>query len=449
VALSPQELWAYVAPDAGWMHPDAEALRYIPAGFAFRNNVLAYAVDGPELLVATPDGEPATVDRIRLLTGMQVRARQLPRDVIRRQLSIAYASSPRAIDELEISSPAIRVVDEIQELAIRACASDVHVEPVEQGGRVRQRVDGKLQIVRTISADIYPQVVSRFKVLAGLDVADRRLPQDGRYTIDDRGYPIDARVSSIATIGGERIVVRLLDSRVTPRTLDSLGMDAGTLQRLRRLTVARQGFVVVCGPTGSGKTTTLYAAIAERQGDDTHICTIEDPVEVRMTGVAQVQVNVKAGMTFARALRAMLRADPDVIMIGEMRDAETARIAVSAALSGTLVLTTLHSADAAHAIERLIDLEIPQHAIAAALTGIVAQRLVRTRCRRCAGKGCDACGKAGFAGRTGIFECVDVNDGAIARQEGISLANDARRHIAARLTTAEEVRRVLGEVALS
>lgn len=447
----------------GSIHPDPEALRYIPAGFAVRHSVLAYAVNGSELAVAVPDREPSTVDRIRLLTGMRVRAIPMQREVIQKYLDIAYAGAGTLgnVDAFESSSPAVRMVDEMHEAALRSGASDIHVEPFDDGGRIRQRVDGRLRVVQSLDAALYSQVVSRVKVLAGLDVAERRQPQDGRYSFEEGGRPVDVRVSSISTIGGERAVLRLFDSRSRRPSLETLGMDEPTIGRCKALVRSAHGFVVVCGPTGSGKTTTLYAALSERQSDDEHVCSIEDPVEVRLAGIAQVQVNARAGLTFSRALRAVLRADPNVIMIGEMRDPETADVAISAALAGQLVLASLHSFDATSAIERLLDLKISRHAIGSSLSGIIAQRLVRTLCEFCVcGAGCAACSGTGFAGRTGIFECVPISDelreaitvGAqrseltrlVERDAGGSLERDGLRCVAAGLTTKAEIARVLG-----
>ncbi|HEY9085230.1 MAG TPA: GspE/PulE family protein [Candidatus Tyrphobacter sp.] len=464
MALS-QEFWAQSAPEPGMLSVEAEALRYIPAGFAFRHNVLAYGVDGPELLVAIPDGEPATVDRIRLLTGMQVRALAVPREVIQKQLSAAYTTQElKRGDDIAVSSPAIRAVDEIHETAARSRASDIHIEPHGTGGRVRQRVNGRLSVVRWLERDLYSHVVSRIRILAGLDVADRRQPQDGRYSFQSEGSSVDARLSSISTMNGERLVIRLLGTCTQRPALDTLGMDVETLRHVRSLVRAPHGFVVICGPTGSGKTTTLYASLGERDADSEHLCTIEDPVEIRLPGVAQVQVSPRAGMTFSKALRAILRQDPDVIMIGEMRDAETANTAISAALSGQLVLTTMHGYDAARAIDRLVDLEVSRPSIAAALTGVVAQRLLRTSCSACCGGSCQACSGTGFSGRTGVFECVEVSADLreaitlgmspremlrlLEREGQGSLSHDALRHVMAGRTTANEVQRVLGPTAV-
>ena len=229
------------------------------------------------------------------------------------------ASGDASIDD----RPVIHAVDDIFDAAIRAGASDVHVEPYGEGGRVRERVDGMLREARTLSPRLLPRVLSRIKLLAGMDIADRRLPQDGRYSIERPGGTIDARVSSMPTIDGEKLAIRLLDGRQQIPSIEALGMNDAVCERFRRLVQAPAGFVVVCGPTGSGKTTTLYASMRERNVAGQQLCSIEDPVEIRLAGVAQVQVNLRAGLTFATGLRSFLRQDPNVIMIGEIGDNET------------------------------------------------------------------------------------------------------------------------------
>ncbi len=337
----------------------------------------------------------------------------------------AYADAP----------PAIRAVDDVHDVAVQSGASDIHIEPSPDGGRVRQRVDGILREVRRMPAQLFVQVLSRVKLLAAMDIADKRAPQDGRYHIDLHGRSIDARVSSIPTMAGEKIVIRLLDMHAYVPSLENLGMPSLLLERYRRLVHAPHGFVVVCGPTGSGKTTTLYASLGERNVEGQHLCTVEDPVEVRIPGVAQVQVHARAGVTFGAALRSFLRQDPNVIMVGEMRDAETAGVAMSAALSGQLVMTSLHASDAPRTVDRLVELGLKRHAIASGLSGVVAQRLVRELCTRCREEetiatldaemlglslsqrvyratGCDQCNGTGYHGRLGIFELFPVT-GAI------------------------------------
>ncbi|HLI97599.1 MAG TPA: GspE/PulE family protein [Candidatus Baltobacteraceae bacterium] len=467
--------------------PDAEALRRVPRALALRHDVLSLSSEGNQLTILLPDeSDRDVIDRIRLVTGMHVNAIRAPRDIIRAKLSAVYAESESVSVQHLLhrgdEAPAVRALDEIHDTAIRRDASDIHVEPTKSGGRVRQRVDGILVESKTLTADVYGQVVSRMKLLAGMDIADRRQPQDGRYAIERAGRSIDARVSSMPTLLGEKLVVRLLDHHVRIPTLESLGMPQRTLPRFRRVVHAPHGFVVVCGPTGSGKTTTLYAAMAERNLESQNLCSVEDPVEVRIPGVAQVQVNARAGVTFASALRAFLRQDPNVIMVGEMRDEETAGVAASASLSGQLVFTTLHSNDAPKAIDRLIELGVARHTIAAGLSAIVAQRLVRRLCESCrtgfevddplarefgmragvhayrAG-GCRACNGTGYAGRIAIFESVFIDDtmrrciadgrpsvsfADLARESGYEpmLAHGIRRIMDGE-TTLDELRRVL------
>lgn len=361
---------------------------------------------------------------------------------------VTLLTEPRDIALRGEDPPAIRAVDRLHDTALRLRASDIHLEPTRQGGRVRLRIDGVLRECERFSDALFAPLVSRVKLLAAMDIAERRLPQDGRYAIDRDGRSLDARVSSMPTICGEKLVIRLLDLQAEIPSLSALGMDAGLLARYRAAVHAAHGFIVVCGPTGSGKTTTLYASLAERNVEGQHLCTVEDPVEVQMAGVAQVQVNARAGVTFASVLRAFLRQDPNVIMLGEMRDAESASVAMSAALSGTLVMTTLHASDAPRAIERLVELGLDRRTLASGLTAIVAQRLVRRR----AG--------SGYEGRTAIFQLLPVNGAvaeAIARGASASelaavaapfgyapLTAEGVRLVALGETTREELGRVLG-----
>jgi type IV pilus assembly protein PilB len=379
------------------------------------------------------------------------------------------------------TAPAIRAVDDLHGIALRDGASDIHIEPINGSGRVRQRIDGILHETRRLAPELFAQVVSRIKLLAAMDIADRRQPQDGRYQIEMHGRQVDARVSSVPTIDGERLAIRLLDMQARVPMLEHLGMSAALLENYRRFIHAPYGFVVVCGPTGSGKTTTLYASLAERNVEGQHLCTIEDPVEVRLGGVAQVQVNARAGLTFPTALRSFLRQDPNVIMVGEMRDAETAGVAMSAALCGQLVLTSLHASDAPRTIERLTELGLPRHAIAAGLSAVLAQRLVRRLCTACrlprkVGRfaemfgleasaviyesgGCERCNGTGYRGRVAIFElmgigeemCVAIADGAsptrladIARTDGYRrMWFAAAAEVTQGKTSIQELRRVL------
>jgi type II secretory ATPase GspE/PulE/Tfp pilus assembly ATPase PilB-like protein len=380
---------------------------------------------------------------------------------------------PRDSDASE--PPAIRAVDRLHADAIRLRASDIHIEPGQSGGRVRMRVDGILHPGDRLPEQLYISVVSRIKLMAAMDIADRRQPQDGRYVVDRAGRLLDARVSSMPTIAGEKLVIRLLDLQAEAPTLESLGMGTVMLERYRCALAAAHGFIIVCGPTGSGKTTTLYASIAERDLESAHVCTVEDPVEVHMSGVAQVQVNLKAGLTFASAMRAFLRQDPNVIMLGEMRDAESADVAMSAALSGQLVLTTLHAADAVRAIQRLVELGLSRHALACGLSAIVGQRLVRRLCLDCRRpvpsergitlyepSGCGRCEGTGYRGRTGIFELLRVThemrnamccDDMTPHFEELAthggyepMSVDASRLLKTGQTSESELRRILGSV---
>ena len=390
--------------------------------------------------------------------------------------------SPDGSSSPEAPAPVARAVDAGLRRAVAARASDLHIEPAADGsGRMRLRVDGIMRAGDPLSRELYAPVVSRLKLLAGLDIANRRLPQDGRYSLLIDGRRIDARVSSIPTLDGEKLVIRLLDHHVALPNLNALGMDAAALAAYRTIAHAPWGFVVVSGPTGSGKTTTLYASIAELDRSARNVCTVEDPVEARIADVAQVQTNVRAGLTFPAALRSFVRQDPDVIMIGEMRDAETAAVGVAAALAGQTVFATVHSNDAARTIDRLIELGVARHSLAAALTAVVAQRLVRTLCRSCREReavapglraafpdadawyvpaGCAACEGTGYSGRTGVFEVMAIGDelregiargvssAALARIAAAaghrSLFHDAAAKIAAGHTSFSEVERVVG-----
>jgi type II secretory ATPase GspE/PulE/Tfp pilus assembly ATPase PilB-like protein len=405
---------------------------------------------------------------------------------------VALSSELRVPRELEDGlpfnalddAPAVRAVDEILAAALAAGASDVHFEPASGGGRIRERVDGVLRTSRHLSDGLFAQILVRMKLLAGMDIADRRLPQDGGFRTGRGERPIDARVSSMPTILGEKLVVRLLDVRARVPSLEYLGIAPGMAASFRSFAHAAGGFVVVCGPTGSGKTTTAYAALAERNVEGQHVCTVEDPVELRLDGAAQMQVNVRAGMTFPAALRSLLRQDPNAVLIGELRDAETAAVASAAALSGQLILTTLHSANAPGAVDRLLELELPPRSIAAGLSVVLGQRLVRVLCHDCkvqtgAGgpasrwlaipegslvhdaAGCDRCGGTGFRGRTGVFEMFKVTpdvraaiaEGApaarlieLAARAGYEpMAAAARRLVVEGRTTASEAYRALGD----
>ena len=376
-------------------------------------------------------------------------------------------------DGLNSDAPIIRIVTMIFNDAIARQASDIHLEVYGQKTQIRFRIDGVLKDVAAPPRDIYAAIVSRIKIMANLDIAEKRLPQDGRITTRLDDQTVDVRVSTLPTGHGERVVMRLLRKEAGRVDLASLGMSPEVLAEFRRLIAMPNGIVLVTGPTGSGKTTTLYSAIEAIRTSQDNIMTVEDPIEYEMAGVAQTQVQPKIGLSFAAALRAILRQDPDILMIGEIRDLETAQIAVQAALTGHLVLATLHTNDAPSSITRLIDMGIEPFLLSSTINGVLAQRLVRKLCSACRipdqdrnppvyranPAGCNACKHAGYSGRTGVFELM-TNSGdlraaikqsadasqlhAIALNAGmIPLAKDAQRWIDADLTSAEEVSRVL------
>ena len=326
-----------------------------------------------------------------------------------------------AIEDLLESSddaPVIRMINALLTQALRDGASDIHIEPFEQTSVVRFRVDGALRdIVRPRKA-IHGSLISRIKIMAQLDIAEKRLPQDGRITLRVGGKPVDVRVSTLPTGHGERAVLRLLDKEAGRLDLSHLGMSEKMMGQFNSLINQPHGIVLVTGPTGSGKTTTLYAALSMLNNTSTNIMTVEDPVEYDLHGVGQTQVNARIDMTFAKALRAILRQDPDVIMIGEIRDLETAQIAVQASLTGHLVLATLHTNDAAAAVTRLLDMGIEPFLLSSSLLGVLAQRLVRKLCPSCKtfdgtqwkAVGCDHCGNTGYQGRVGIYELLQTDE---------------------------------------
>jgi general secretion pathway protein E len=374
-----------------------------------------------------------------------------------------------AIEDLLESAddaPVIRMINALLTQALREGASDIHIEPFEQISVVRFRVDGALRDVVRPKKAIHASLISRIKIMAQLDIAEKRLPQDGRITLRIGGKPVDVRVSTLPTGHGERAVLRLLDKEAGKLDLSNLGMSEDVLRQFDKLIAQPHGIVLVTGPTGSGKTTTLYAALSRVNAGTTNILTVEDPIEYELAGVGQTQVNAKIDMTFAKALRAILRQDPDVIMIGEIRDLETAQIAVQASLTGHLVLATLHTNDSAAAVTRLLDMGIEPFLLSSSLLGVVAQRLVRKLCSHCKrydgerwhAEGCEHCGHTGYQGRVGVYELLHTTDAIrsqihhqaaeaeirlAAQADGMrTMREDGERWLAAGVTTQEEVLRV-------
>ncbi len=366
-----------------------------------------------------------------------------------------------AIEDLlenQDDAPIIRMLNALLTQAARDGASDIHIEPYERTSSVRFRVDGTLREVVQPNRALHAALISRLKIMAELDIAEKRLPQDGRISLRIGTRAMDVRVSTLPSAHGERAVLRLLDKSAGKLTLGAVGMQGEVLSEFEHLITQPHGIILVTGPTGSGKTTTLYAALSKLDAASTNIMTVEDPIEYELGGVGQTQVNAKIDLTFAKALRAILRQDPDVIMIGEIRDFETAQIAIQASLTGHLVLATLHTNDASSAVTRLTDMGVEPFLLSSSLLGVLAQRLVRRYCAVCHGKGCDTCGHTGYQGRTGIFELLQVDDemralihnkSAEANVRSAALAGgmqlmktDGERLVQSGITSLEEVVRV-------
>ncbi len=385
----------------------------------------------------------------------------------------------------EDDAPIIRLINALLTEAVRENASDIHIETYEKRLSVRLRVDGVLREVVQPRRELAPLLVSRIKVMARLDIAEKRIPQDGRISLRVAGREVDVRVSTMPSSVGERVVLRLLDKQAGRLNLSHLGMVQDGYKRLRDLVFRPHGIILVTGPTGSGKTTTLYAALSELNDKSRNLLTVEDPIEYQLEGVGQMQVNTKVDMTFARGLRAILRQDPDVVMVGEIRDLETAEIAIQASLTGHLVLSTLHTNSAVGAVTRLQDMGIEPFLLASSLIGVVAQRLVRVLCPECRvvqpvtpaemellqafasgplslnhPKGCPACNQTGYRGRTGIYEVIALDDElrqmihsrqseqsleALARQRFASLRDDGFLKVVRGETALEEILRTTQE----
>ncbi|MBL8510281.1 MAG: Flp pilus assembly complex ATPase component TadA, partial [Betaproteobacteria bacterium] len=387
---------------------DPATVRLLPYHFAKAKGILAARTIGNEIEVwLAPNPESATLAEVRRMTGKGLRHILLSQSEFDARLARAYMndglgnsdfaddiasnissaaeltqfteSLPDVTDllETENDAPIIKLINALLTQAVRENASDIHLEIFERRSLVRFRIDGALRDVVEPKRSLHAAMVSRVKVMAELDIAEKRLPQDGRIMLRIAGRPVDVRVSTLPTGHGERVVMRLLDKQAGRLSLNALGMPSHTLARLDHLIQQPHGIILVTGPTGSGKTTTLYAALSRLDAHTRNMMTVEDPIEYDLDGVGQTQVNHKIDMTFARALRAILRQDPDVIMIGEIRDLETAQIAVQASLTGHLVLATLHTNSAAGAITRLVDMGIEPYLLASTLSGVLAQRLVR------------------------------------------------------------------------
>lgn len=492
-----------------------ELLTQVPFPFAKQHQLLPLARRNSGVTVALVDpGEIFALDDLRLLLGAPVAPVVVPKPVLQEALARAYDRAAQSTQELldtldertfDLSNaswqepqdllgandeaPIIRLVNSLFAQALKERASDIHIEPFEQELLIRFRVDGLLYDSFSPPKAIQPLLTSRVKIMAGLNIAEKRLPQDGRIRLRVAGKDVDIRVSVIPTAFGERVVLRLLDRAAALLGLEELGLTGNNLSLVNRLTHQSHGIVLVTGPTGSGKTTTLYAALSGINTNDKNIITIEDPIEYQLRGIGQMQVNPKIDLTFAAGLRSILRQDPDVIMIGEIRDVETAEIAIQAALTGHLVFSTLHTNDSFGAVSRLLDMGIEPFLVSSSLLGVMAQRLVRRVCPECRqsytpeeqeirgigllpevvedrsfyrpGSGCNACTNKGYRGRTGIHELLLLNDAVralimqradaatisrAARENGMStLRDDGAEKVLAGITTMEEVLRVTQE----
>ncbi|HEX7966030.1 MAG TPA: type II secretion system ATPase GspE [Gammaproteobacteria bacterium] len=483
----------------------------IPFSFAKRHGLLVEGIeDGQALLVHRGDVNPEALIEARRVLGLPLRLREVSRGEFDTLLQLAYEGQsgsamvmddldgsldldsiaqalpePEDLVESEDDAPIIRLINALLTEAVKENGSDIHIEPFENRLVVRFRVDGVLRVVLERKLGVAPLVVSRIKVMAKLDIAEKRLPQDGRISIRIAGRAVDVRVSTIPSGHGERVVLRLLDKQAGRLDLEHLGMEAKTRDLINEVIHKPHGIILVTGPTGSGKTTTLYASLARLNDRSRNIMTVEDPIEYYIDGIGQTQVNARVDMTFARGLRAILRQDPDVVMVGEIRDLETAEIAVQASLTGHLVLSTLHTNTAVGAVTRLRDMGVEPFLLSSSLLGMLAQRLVRLLCPDCkqpytAGEreikvfdlpkskpptlykpvGCELCKRTGYRGRTGIYEFVMVDeemrsmihDGSgeqalekHARTLTPSIRDDGKRLVLAGLTSVEEVLRVTRE----
>ena len=456
-----------------------EHVRLLPRQVAERSNVLILSKEGGRLKLATSDPtNVVALDDVKLYTrATELEVVVATESQVREHLARAWSLSEDTSDvttmfeemddedtsaeDLSLgssdSAPIVRLIDVILADAVRARASDVHLEPQAGELRIRYRVDGLLRDVMTVPKNATAAAVSRIKIVSGLDIAERRRPQDGRSKLTVDGSTVEARVSTLPTLHGEKVVVRLLPRAENVPLLTRTGMTAMQLETIGSALIQSQGLVLITGPTGSGKTNTLYASIQQVSTPDRNIVTLEDPVEVQIAGITQVQVHERSGMTFARGLRSVLRQDPDIVLVGEVRDQETAELALQASLTGHLVLTTLHTNDAVSAITRLVDMGVEPFLVASSLTLVVAQRLVRKPCESCAaeyvpsprtlsllglttddlvgatpvrGKGCSDCGGTGYRGRTGIFEVLPVT--AALRKVLLSSPTEAAIGAAAR-----------------
>lgn len=484
--------------------PHAEALKALPADFVKRHRVLPLEIRNGSIRIATADpGNSRIIDDIRLLSGLEVEEVEAPgpelvekiaelyqitvEQVVEKLADTGAAIEGRNLHDIEVMAnepTVINLVNVIISTAVRERASDIHLVPFEKALQLRYRIDGLLQEKPPPPVHLHPAIVSRIKIMADMNIAERYLPQDGHIQIHHRGNRVDIRVGTMPTIHGESVVLRLLEKNSRLLSAQELGLDDNRANKLNHLVEKPHGLFLATGPTGSGKTTTLYSILSGIYAPEKKILTIEDPVEYELAGVAQTPVRPSRGFTFATGLRSILRQDPDVVMVGEIRDGETAEIAIRAALTGHQVFSTLHTNDAAGAITRLVDMGVEPFLISSSLVGVLAQRLVRRLCAHCRvewpitaamrerlrllgageptgsfyhGGGCEECRGTGYRGRVGVFELLAItpdlrelilqrkSSGAIkeaARSSIMTMQQDAMRKANAGITSVEEILRV-------
>ena len=492
--------------DLGKVTTDPVAVGLVPEAMARKHRVLPLTFEGDYLILAMADpGDMEALETIAVQTGKKIRPVQGKPEDIKRAINLYYRaggeiekqvaklpSEPKdeqnegdgRLATIIAQTPVARIVDLLIEQAVKDRASDIHIEPQEHGLEVRYRVDGLLQNAASLPISLHPALVSRIKVLAGMNIAERRRPQDGQFSKRLGDKDIDVRVATSESLCGEMMVLRILDKSASLFDLSELGFLPGSLDKYKKLLSRKFGLILVSGPTGSGKTTTLYASINTMDKKHQNIITVEDPIEYRFQGINQMQVNNKAGLTFATGLRSIMRLDPNIILVGEIRDTETAKIAVQAALTGHLVLSTIHANDTGAVLLRLLDLGVEPFLIWSAVAGVIAQRMLRRICPHCQipyeptleeriayeqeigeigqftqGEGCNFCGNTGYRGRIGVYEIMPMSDeiGALvlsragvkdiraqALKEGmISMRRDGMLKVKQGITTTSEVIRNL------
>lgn len=482
---------------------DESVLKLVDESFCRRNTMIPLRLEGNNLTFAIADPLDFFVfEELRVMTGYRPKAFSSTKNEIETAIEKYYGFTRTLealgvrqnvirddkeddIDELD-ETPMVQLVNQVLASAVFQRASDIHIDPLDERLVVRYRVDGSLDTVREFPIKLQNQMISRIKVMAGMDITETRIPQDGRIQTAISGRNVDLRISTLPTVRGEKVVMRILDLSGNMNRIENIGLNEREEKKVREMISQPNGIILVSGPTGSGKTTTLYAAMNELNTPTVNIITVEDPVEIRLAGVNQVQVQADVNMTFANALRSILRQDPNIIMIGEIRDVETAEIAIRASLTGHLVLSTIHTNDAVKTVTRLLDMDIEPFLIASSLAGVVSQRLVRRLCEECSfeddattreveifskyggkverlkrAKGCPSCNNKGYSGRVGVFEILEITDAMRlliaenanlvelerqARKQGTrSLIESGLEKVKLGITTLEEVLKVAYE----